>query len=302
MEGGRALVVVNPQARHGETRDLLPTVTRLLDAVLPYDLAVTEEADDAARMAEEAEGYDTIIAVGGDGTVHEVLNGLMRRPAENRPALAIVPTGSGNDYAMTLGIPKNLAAAVRDVVTGRTRKVDVGVSNGVHFANSMAMGFDAKVTARAIEMTFTTGRSGLPLYLSAMMDVMLHDFASHRVRLRFDDGPEVETELTLIAVCNGPTYGGGFKIVPAADPFDGLLDAVVIDALPLHAALWRFPFVIVGHHGWMRQVHFSRHAHVVVSSDVALPGQIDGEVMLADSYDIRILPSAVDVIVPASSR
>jgi diacylglycerol kinase family enzyme len=86
--------------------------------------------------------------------------------------------------------------------------------------------------------------------------------------------------------------------MPPADAFDGRLDMLVIDALPLRGALWRFPFVVVGRHGWMRQVHFSRHATVVVSSDVPLPGQIDGEVMLADRYEISVLPGAVEVVVP----
>lgn len=298
MEAARTLVVVNPHARHGVTADLLPAAAQLLDGAFPHDLVMTADPDEAARTAETAEGYDAVIALGGDGTVHEVLNGLMRRPAADRPALGIVPTGSGNDYAITLGISRDLATAVRQFATGTRRRVDVGVSNGVYFANSMAMGFDAKVTAKAVELKLTTGRSGLPLYLSAMLDVMLHDFCSHRVRLSFDDGPDVEADVTLVAVTNGPTYGGGFRITPAADPFDGLLDTLVIDALPRHGALWRFPFVIFGRHGWMRQVHFARHTHVVVTSDVALPGQIDGEVMLANRYDIRILPSAIDVVVP----
>ncbi len=298
MAAGRKLVIVNPQAKHGETASLLPAAARLLDAAFANDLVITTDPLDAARIAQTAEGYDTVVALGGDGTVHEILNGLMRRPAEARPALGIIPTGSGNDYAMTLGISRDLATAVRQLATGKPRRVDVGVSNGVYFANSMAMGFDAKVTAKAVELKLTTNRSGLPLYLSAMLDVMLHDFSSHHVRLSLDDGPEIQVDVTLVAVTNGPTYGGGFRITPAADPFDGLLDTLVIDALPRHGALWRFPFVIFGRHGWMRQVHFARHTHVVVSSDVALPGQIDGEVMLAQRYDIRILPEAVEVIVP----
>jgi YegS/Rv2252/BmrU family lipid kinase len=215
-----------------------------------------------------------------------------------RPALGIVPTGSGNDYASTLGISSDMATAVRQLLGGERRRADVGISNGVYFANSMAMGFDAKVTARAVEMKLTTGRSGLPLYLSAMLDVMLHDFHSHRVRLSVDGGPEVETDLTLVAVTNGPTYGGGFRIVPSADAFDGLLDMLVIDELPLRGALWRFPFVVVGRHGWMRQVHFSRHTSVVVSSDVPLPGQIDGEVMLSVRYEISVVPGGIEVVVP----
>ena len=122
------------------------------------------------------------------------------------------------------------------------------------------MGFDAKVTARAVEMKLTTGRSGLPLYLSAMLDVLLHDFASHHVRLTFDGGEPRETDMTLLAVTKGPTYGGGFRIVPGGRTGRRLpRHAASSTPLPLRGALWRFPFVVVGHHGWMRQVHFARH-------------------------------------------
>lgn len=297
MPLGRMLAIVNPQACHGETRKLLPALEQLLGAI-EHVTVVTESPMHAASLAAEADGFDTVAAVGGDGTAHEVLNGLMRRPAEARPALALVPTGSGDDYARTLGISRGASAAVRQIGTGELRRVDVGVCNDVYFANSLSIGFDAKVTARAVEMKVTTGRSGLPLYLSAMLDVMLHDFSSHRVRVTFDDASAEERELTLMAVTNGPTYGGGFRIVPMARPDDGELDACLIDALPLAGALWRFPFVIVGRHGWMRQVHFSKHRRILLESDVPLPGQIDGEVMLSDRYDISILPAALTVVVP----
>jgi YegS/Rv2252/BmrU family lipid kinase len=297
---GRTLVIVNPQARHGATRELLPAVEQLLASV-DHETVVTETAGQATEIAAAAEGFSTVAAVGGDGTVHEILNGLMRRPVDARPALALLPTGSGDDYARTLGISRDLATAVRQIATGEVRRLDVGVCNGTYFANSISMGFDAKVTARAVEMKLSKGRSGLPLYLSAMLDVLLHDFGSHRVRLTLDGAPAEERDILLLAVTNGPTYGGGFRIVPAARPNDGALDACLIDALPLHSALWRFPFVVVGRHAWMRQVHFSQHRHIVLESEVALPGQIDGEVMLAERYDISILPAALGVIVGRSA-
>jgi diacylglycerol kinase family enzyme len=221
----RTLVVVNPNAQHGVTGELVPAIEALIGDAFPYEMVATEAA-------------------------------------------------------------------------GARHRFDVGVCNDLYFANSISMGFDAKVTAKAVEMKHTTRRSGLALYLSAMLDVMLHDFASHRVRISLDNGPEQDADALLMAVCIGPTYGGGFKIVPLAVADDGLLDLLVIDSLPQHGALWRFPFVVVGRHAWMRQAHFSRHTTLRVSSGTPLPGQIDGEVMLSDTYDIRILPAAIEVIVP----
>lgn len=298
MAPERALLVVNPNARHGETRAVVPRLSELVGDAFPFEVVVTDSPGHAVDLAQAAEGFDVVAAVGGDGTFHEVLNGLMRRPAGTRPAFGILPTGSGNDYAATIGVSKDLADAVRQLAEGVRTRFDVGVCNGAYFANSVAVGFDAKVTARAVEMKAATGRSGLYLYLSAMLDVMLHDFGSHRLRISVDGGPEHVRDVTLLAVCNGPTYGGGFRIVPMAVPTDGLLDLLLIDPLPLHGALWRFPFVVVGKHQWMRQTHFSRHTRIRVSSDEPLPGQIDGEIMLETSYDISLLPAAVEVIVP----
>lgn len=298
MPLGRTLAIVNPQARHGETGVLLPALEQLMSGSFPHETVVTSAPAEAAALAESAE-IDTIAAVGGDGTAHEVLNGLMRRPADDRPALALIPTGSGDDYARTLGISRDFSKSVRQAATGRRHRIDVGVCNGTYFGNSIAMGFDAKVTARAVEMKLSTGRSGLPLYLSAMLHVLLQDFASHHVRLTLDGGPAVEYDMTLLAVTKGPTYGGGFRIVPSAVTDDGFLHTCLIDALPLAGALWRFPFVIVGHHGWMRQVHFGRHTSILLESDMPVPGQIDGEVMLDSRYDISVVPAALDVVVPA---
>jgi YegS/Rv2252/BmrU family lipid kinase len=293
----RTLVIVNPQARHGETAHMVPALEQLLAGV-PHETVVTSAPAEAASIAAEAAGFGIVAAVGGDGTFHEVLNGLMRRSEEDRPALALIPTGSGNDYAKTLRVPEGMAPAVRALASGRRMRVDVGTCNGMFFANSVSLGFDAKVTARAVEMKVSTGRTGLGLYLSAMLDVLMHDFASHHVRIGFDGAPAQPREMTLIAVTNGPTYGGGFRIVPMAVVDDGELDVCLIDELPLAGALWRFPFVIFGRHGWMRQVHFAKHTAIRVESDVALPGQIDGEVMLSETYDIGIVPGALDVVVP----
>lgn len=298
MTLGRTLAIVNPQARHGETGQILPALEQLMTGAFEHETVVTATAADAISLARSAEGFDTIAAVGGDGTAHDVLNGIMRRAAGDRPALALIPTGSGDDYARTLGISRDVATSVRQAAMGERRTLDLGLCNGMYFGNSLAMGFDAKVTARAIEMKVSTGRSGLPLYLSAMLDVLLHDFASHHVRLTLDGGEPREIDMTLLAVTKGPTYGGGFRIVPGAVPDDGCLHTCLIDALPLRSALWRFPFVVVGHHGWMRQVHFERYRSILLESDVAVPGQIDGEVMLTDRYDISVVPAAIDVIVP----
>jgi YegS/Rv2252/BmrU family lipid kinase len=297
---GRHLIIVNPEARHGEGTKSTPIVERLL-ANVPHDTVETTSPGHAVELAAGADGYDVVVAVGGDGTVHEVLNGLMRRPAETRPVLAVLPTGSGNDTCRTLGVPFDLAEAALLLMTGVRRRFDVGTCNGIFFNNSFAAGLDAKVTAKAVEYKVTKERSGLWLYLTALLHVLFKDLAPFPVRVGFDDGPLEARDTLIVAITNGPTYGGGFKITPDADATDGLFDVCMIDPLGLGEALWRLPFVILGKHTRMPVVHMSRHTSAVIESDVPLPAQIDGEVLLERRYDVRLLPGAIECVVPRTA-
>ena len=298
MALGRALLIVNPAAKHGETEKLIPVIEQLLQNH-PHDTVVTEHIGHAAEIAAGAAGYDSIVAAGGDGTVHEVLNGLMAHPAGARPALGLLPTGSGNDTRRTLGVSLDLSQAALELAAGERRRFDVGVCNGTYFNNSFAAGLDAKVTAKAVEYKVTTRRSGLWLYLSALLHVLFNDLASFDLRIRFDGAEQVEVHDTLIvAVTIGPTYGGGFFITPDAVPDDGLFDVCMIDPLGLPEALARLPFVVTGKHTHMKPVHMSRHTSLAIECDVPVPAQIDGEVLLEKRYDISLLPGAVECIVP----
>ncbi len=298
MTVGRRLAIVNPAAKHGATGRQLPAIKELLGAGQDVEILASDRPEHAREIAASAEGFDTILAVGGDGTVHEVLNGLMARDQSARPALGVIPTGSGNDYARTLGVSFDLSTAVRQVMSGVAERVDIGIVNDVYFANSAAIGLDARVTAKAVDMKVSTGWSGLPLYLRSLFYVLFNQFYSHPVTLQFDDEDPHERTLLLIAMTNGPTYGGGFFITPTAVRDDGLLDVCVFDEVTLFGALWRLPFVIVGRHEGMRPVHMSRHARVRLWSERPIEGQIDGEVTLSTHYDVRVLPQALTVIVP----
>ena len=291
------LVIVNPQARHGETERLLPVIERLL-ANSEHELVATESPGHAVELAAAAAGRAVVVAAGGDGTVHEVLNGLMRIDSAQRPALALLPTGSGNDTCRTLGIPFALAQAAALLSTGERRRFDCGVCNGTFFNNSFATGLDARVTAKAVEYKVTKQRDGMWLYLTSLMHVLFNDLAPFEARVSFDGGDATAIRALIIAVTNGATYGGGFRINPQAVADDGLFDVCDIDPLGLGQALWRLPFVITGHHARMPVVHMSRHRSVTIDGDVPLPAQVDGEVFLERRYDVGILPAAIEYVVP----
>ncbi len=297
MVPGSTLLIINPAARHGETAKLVPAVESLL-AALPHDTVMSERMGHAAEIAATAADYDLVVAMGGDGTVHEVLNGLMTIAEERRPVLGVLPTGSGNDTRRTLSIPSDLTQAARTLVDGEVRPFDVGLCNGIYFNNSFAAGLDAKVTAKAVEYKATTKRSGLWLYLTALLHVLFNDLNSFPLQVAWDGAAPEPIDTLIIAVTNGPTYGGGFYITPDALPDDGLFEVCTIDPLGLPEALVRLPFVIVGRHTHMKPVHMSRHSSIVIDCERPVPAQIDGEVLLEQHYEISMLPGAIHCVVP----
>lgn len=298
MPRADTLLIVNPYARHGETSKLLPVIEQLL-LNLPHDTFITDSPGHAAQLAEvEGAGRRLVVAVGGDGTVHEVLNGLMRIPAEKRPAMGLLPTGSGNDSRRTFGVPADLARAALTLATGNQRALDVGICNGTYFSNSFAAGLDARVTAKAVEYKVTTKRSGIWLYLTALIQVLFHDLCPMRVRVSFDGEPAAAHDLLIVAMTIGETYGGGFRITPGAIPDDGLFEVCTIDPLTLGQALVRLPLVIAGKHTGLKAVRMSRHFSAVIESDEPIPAQIDGEVLVGNRFEISILPEAIEYIVP----
>lgn len=297
MSTQKTLLIINPAARHGETAALVPVIETLL-ANMHHETILTERTGHATEIARDAQGFDLVVAAGGDGTVHEVLNGLMSHPEESRPALGLLPTGSGNDTRRTLGISTDLSAAALELATGRRRRFDVGRVNGIYFNNSFAAGLDAKVTAKAVEYKVTKGRDGLWLYLTSLLHVLFHDLGSFSMDISFDTNAPARYDTLIIAMTNGPTYGGGFYITPHAIPDDGLFEVCMIDPLSLPGALMRLPFVVAGKHTRMKPVHMSRHFSAVIDCDVPIPAQVDGEVLLERRYEIEMLPQAIECVVP----
>jgi YegS/Rv2252/BmrU family lipid kinase len=299
MALGRALLIVNPAAKHGETAKLLPRLERLAAPdIADLKIVLSAGPRHALDIAKTAAGFDAVIAVGGDGTAHEVLNGLMEHAADSRPLYGIVPTGSGNDYAHTLGMSDDPPTALLQLASAGQREVDLGRCNGVWFGESVAVGLDARVTAKAVELKTTTRLSGLALYLRALMYVLSKEYYGHEVTVQFDDNPPFATEMLILAATNGPTYGGGFRITPDSVVDDGLLDICRIDTMPKPEAFMRLPFVIAGKHTRMRPVHMTRARRVRIAAEKPVEGQIDGEVMLERSYDIEVVPKALRVLAP----
>ena len=274
--------IVNPNAGGGKPRKLLPEIERLLRSWdVPYTLKLTTGRYDATRLA-LASDSDVVVAVGGDGTVNEVANGL--RPGAT---LGVIPAGSGNDLVKSLPIPVKPLDALRTAVQGRPMRMDVGKVSCSHsgaaaaaqgetrfFLNGVGVGFDAEVAVRKERIRFL---SGTPVYVAAVLQTL----GRYRAPL-FDiqaDGVTRSSRQLLIAVGNGRCAGGGFYLTPDADPSDGRLDVCLIDDVSVFTILRLMPRVMKGKHLGHPSVTLVRSSRVALESATPFYVHADGEIV-----------------------
>ncbi len=313
---GRALIVANPTSQSGAGKAAAERLARFLSLCLPesdFELAFTEAAGHATDIAARARGFETVFALGGDGTVHEVANGLMAHAADRRPALAVVPVGSGNDYARTLGILDWSGTDFSGLFSYEKRPMDVGrarfsdekgAARTEHFVETLSVGLDAAVALGTQDLRRSTGLSGTPLYMASGLDVFGRGYRSFPARVSVDGTPAQERDLLVFAAQIGRTYGSGFLICPDADPCDGLLDLCYAEGpFPRAFALGIFLAAKSGRHTRFSRVKIGRAATVSLElREAGCPIQADGEQISATGLEIDVLPGALQVWQPASPR
>lgn len=293
---GQTLVLLNPAANHGDMRRHRAIVRRRAEeeGAEYVETSMPGEAKDRAQQATAEER--PIVIVGGDGSVHEAVNGILS--SGGRVPLGIVAAGSGNDFAWnTLKLPRDPGAAVERAFSGEVVQVDAGVVNERYFANSFSVGIDADIAVAAGALKHYPFMSGLPLYYTSTLKQLL--FGYHRCPwLSFElDGDEEnqsgERRYVLMAVTNGPTYGAGFRINPRANHTDGQFDICTITHTPLLRALKLLPVVQKGEHADLPEVTFYQAQTVSITSRMPVNIQMDGETTCATSFHARCLPGAL---------
>lgn len=287
------LVIVNPAAGRGRAQRQWQEMARKLNAAsLAFEAAVTSRPLEALGIAQkEAGNYSCIVAAGGDGTVHEVVNGLMRAGAET--ALGVIPLGSGDDFAKLLSND-----FIFSFLHKKTKAFDVGriVSGSEvrYFANGMDIGFGAHGARNvALVPRFLTGFGA---YLGALALTMVR-YPLLRIRLQLDDAPPFELTTAMTAVMNGSTFGGSFRVCPEARPDDGLLDLLLVEAIGRVEILRLVPKILRGSHAGHPRLKMVRTKKVVIESDEPLLVEADGEIAYQDArrLEIVLLPAALRV-------
>lgn len=308
MIDGKTLLLANPVAQRGKGGHYAEIALDLLGELLGedrVDCVLTEHRGHAAEIAAAASSdrYGTVIALGGDGIVHEVVNGLMRIPREDRPVFGLVPAGSGNDYARTLGMSESIPDAVVQFIDARRVAVDVGCCNGEYFAETLSFGLDAAIALDTVARRERTGQQGTMLYLSSGLDQLLHHLDTYKCTAVLDGRKTICVPVHLLTVQIGQTYGGGFRICPEADPSDGLFDLCYAEApMSVPEATFKFLSAKNAHHTGFKNIFFECAAAIELRFDKRPPCQMDGEPHEADSYSITLEHHALDVLMACISR
>lgn len=263
-----------------------PAAAAALQARIPSAVVLggdsRTEAQDRARQA-VADGLDVLVAVGGDGTAHLALQAI----AGTTTALAIVPTGTGNDLAVALGVPSDPTPAI---LAGQWSARDAVQVGDAWFACVLGTGFDAAVNERANRMSWPRGRRRYDL--ATVLE--LRTYKPEQVVLTLD-GVRHESAVMLCALGNAPSYGGGMRICPGADLTDGLLDVVVVGPLSRRRFLRLFPRVFKGTHVDTDAVQVFRAREVVLEGP-PLAVYADGEAFGHLPLTARVVPGAMRVV------
>jgi diacylglycerol kinase (ATP) len=282
-------LLVNPTSGNGRGARLLdPVAARLRAGGLAVDVVVGRDGDEAFDRLRDrvAAGVDGVVAVGGDGLVHIALQVV----GGTGVPLGIVPAGTGNDIARALGLaPGDVPGAVDLVRLGATRTVDLARANGRWFAGVLGSGFDSMVNERANRMTWPRGRSRYNVAILAE----LRTFRPVPYVLELD-GTRWETEAMLVAVGNGPSYGGGMLVCPDARMDDGLLDVTVLGPISKPEFLRVFPTVYRGTHVHHRAVTV-RRARTVSLHAADVTAYADGERVSVLPVTCETVPAALHV-------
>lgn len=285
--------IVNPVAGLGKKLSFISEINDFCQKKnLEYKVVITHKPKEAIDLAREASNkYEVIVAVGGDGTVNEVVNGIVNTEAK----LGIIPIGSGNDFAKQMGLTYHLKKDLEILIQGNTQSVDLGLVNKKHyFINGLGVGFDGEVAYR-VRGFLKYARGFFGYLLSVFRTLATYKF--YKVKF-YVDGEKVKDEkILLIATCNGTTYGGGFKVAPSAKVDDGLFTICFVGKMSKFYAVRKIPKILQGTHVSLPEVSIYTGKNVKIKAEKDLFSQLDGEILPPmKEFEVEMVPNKISVI------
>lgn len=292
-----ACVILNPAAGSVSDRDAIVERIKALPAT---ELCITSERGSAERLAREAVtgGCDLVIAAGGDGTLNEVVNGVAEKASHVR--IGLLPLGTGNDFARTLGLPTDVEKCIELILAARTRTIDLVRVTSDHvryFVNVSAGGFSGLVNEKLTpEMKETWG----PLAYIRGAAAALPEMRAYVTRIALDESETISETLYNVIVGNGRYVAGGIPVAPEAVPDDGLLDLVLIPKRPAADLALLAPQILLGTHLTSDSVIYRRASRIAVNSKPGMWFNVDGELVGNEPAVFEVLPRALQFIVADS--
>ncbi len=304
MPASRVKVIVNPVAGAYSTRRKWPIISKILKRIgLLFDFQYTEGVGHAIELARVAasDGYRFLVAVGGDGTLNEVANGILHSTGTAKTALGIISTGTGSDFIRSAGIPRDYATACSTLTSSKRLSIDVGVveyqSKGQtlrrFFINAAGVGFDAAVVKETERLPKFFG--GTIPYLAGLLRT-LFIYKNKPVVVRVGD--EVENHRVLnVAVANGGYLGGGMHIAPEAELCDSLLDLAIVGDMGKFELLKELPTVYKGTHVNHPKFSMKKATHIAIESPEPVLVYADGELLGECPASFWVVPAALSIVV-----
>jgi YegS/Rv2252/BmrU family lipid kinase len=302
-----SVAILNPRSGRGNGAKIWARVQAQLRE--PYEVCETQAPGHATTLTRNAldRGVTTVVAIGGDGTINEIVNGFFdgERAVAPDARLGIIPSGTGSDLRRTLQLPSEDASLAAVLRAGYVQSVDVmkvryatlnGASALRHAINIVSFGMGGLVAARAKESTRPLG--GRVAYLAATLRTAL-TFAGRDVRLTLDGAPALEATITNVAVGNGQFHGGGMWACPAARLDDGLADVTLVNYLPLWRLLRSLPALYTGRVLEHPSVRSHRVRRIEADSREPCEIELDGEPVGRLPIEVSVLPRAIRLLVPA---
>ncbi|HSQ39170.1 MAG TPA: diacylglycerol kinase family protein [Anaerolineales bacterium] len=299
-------LILNPMADMGRAwkaaNDLRPIVQEFKGDISWSGTVYPAHAVELAKQA-AAEGCDLVIALGGDGTAHEVVNGLMQIPEDQRPVLGVVPLGSGNDFAHALGVPQKPDRALVHALNGQASKIDVGMFTDEHsgrreyFDNTVGAGFDAVVTIRSHKLPIV---KGFLMYLTAVIQTILLNHNPAKIQFQTEN-ETWEDSVLMTTICNGGREGGGFLISPESKIDDGVLQFLNVKKVSRGMMFRLVPEFMKGTHLRFPAAQLGDFKKLHMTSDRPLYIHADGEIFTSFGSNVRevsfeVLPSSLKVV------
>jgi diacylglycerol kinase (ATP) len=298
-------IIINPTAGAGSTARLWPQIqTHLERAGLSFEFRFTERTGHATELAKEAaeSGFGCVVAVGGDGTIQEVANGLLQAPNPKNIVLGIICTGTGSDLSRSVGISRKIEESCLSLTQRRVRTIDMGLVSYYgdgkkqqrYFINSAGIGFDAAVVAATEKLPKYIGGT-IPYVIGLVRSFLF--YRNKCVTLTVNGESPRPLQALSVVVANGQYFGGGMRVAPEAVMDDGLFDIVIMGDFGKIELLREFPKVYKGNHLTLPKIHLTRGTLVTIESSDQFLLQADGEVLGTGPVSFELIPQALNLIV-----